>query len=75
MIGRKAWMFSDTPAGASASAVIYFLVQTAQANGLAPYSLLRRVLRDLPSAQSVDAVEALLPWNLRVADLVGKTTY
>ena len=75
VIGRKAWLFSDTPAGARASAVIYSLVQTAKANGLEPYSWLRRVLRDLPSAQSVDAAEALLPWNLRIADLVGKTTY
>ena len=73
VIGRKAWLFSDTPAGARASAVIYSLVQTAQANGLEPYSWLRRVLRELPRAQSVDAVEALLPWNLRIADLVGKT--
>jgi len=72
VIGRKAWLFSDTPAGARASAVIYSLVQTAQANGLEPYSWLRRVLRELPSAQSVDAVEALLPWNLRVADLVDQ---
>ena len=29
VIGRKAWLFSDTPAGARASAVIYSLVQTA----------------------------------------------
>jgi len=27
----------------------------------------------LPAAKSVDAVEALLPWNLRIADLVDKT--
>jgi transposase len=73
VVGRKAWLFSDTPAGAHASAVIYSLVQTAKANGLEPYTWLRRVLRDLPAAKSVDAVEALLPWNLRIADLVDKT--
>jgi transposase len=73
VVGRKAWLFSDTPAGAHASAVIYSLVQTAKANGLEPYTWLRRVLRDLPAANSVEAVEALLPWNLRIADLVGKT--
>ena len=73
VIGRKAWLFSDTPAGAHASAVIYSLVQTAKANGLEPYTWLRRVLRDLPAAHSVEAVEALLPWNLRVPDLVDKT--
>ena len=28
---------------------------------------------DLPAAKSVDAVDALLPWNLRIADLAGKT--
>lgn len=73
VIGRKAWLFSDTPAGAHASAVIYSLVQTAKANGVEPYAWLRRVLRDLPAANSVEAVEALLPWNLRIPELLGKS--
>ena len=73
-MGRKAWLFSDTPAGAHASAVIYSLVQTAKANGLEPYAWLRRVLCDLPAANSVDAVEALLPWNMRLPDFPAKTT-
>jgi hypothetical protein len=30
------------------------------------------VLRDLLAAKTVEAVQALLPWNLRVTDLVGK---
>ncbi len=72
VIGRKAWLFSDTPAGAHSSAVIYSLVQTAKANGLEPYAWLRRVLHDLPAATTVEAVEALLPWNLRIPDLTGK---
>ena len=75
VIGRKAWLFSDTPAGARSSAVIYSLVQTCKANGLEPYTWLRRVLRDLPAAKSADAVEALLPWNLRVTDLVDETAH
>jgi transposase len=69
VIGRKAWLFSDTPAGAHASAVIYSLVQTAKANGVEPYAWLRRVLRELPAASSVEAVEALLPWNLRIPEI------
>lgn len=73
VIGRKAWLFSDTPAGAHASAVIYSLVQTAKANGLEPYAWLRRVMRDLPAAKTVEAVEALLPWNLRIPDLSDET--
>jgi transposase len=48
--------------------VIYFLVQTAKANGLEPYTWLRQALRNLPVANSV---EALLPWNLRTPDLAN----
>lgn len=71
VIGRKAWLFSDTPAGAHASAVIYSLLQTAKANGLEPYTWLRRVMRDLPTAKTVEEVEALLPWNLHGLDLTS----
>jgi hypothetical protein len=62
-------LFSDTPAGANASAIIYSMVETAKANGLDPYAWLRRVMRDLPSARTVEEVETLLPWNLHAADL------
>ena len=72
VIGRKAWLFSDTPAGANASAVIYSLLQTAKANGHEPYAWLRRVMRDLPSARTVEEIEALLPWNLHAMDLTSE---
>ncbi len=71
VVGRKNWLFSDTPAGADASAVIYSLVQTAKANGVEPYLWLRRVLRELPAAKTVDEVEALLPWNLNMQALTS----
>jgi len=67
--GRKAWLFSDTPAGANASALIYSLVETVKANGLELYTWLRRVMRDLPAAKTVEDVEALLPWNVHAPDL------
>lgn len=69
VVGRKAWLFSDTPAGAHASAVIYSLIETAKANGVEPYTWLRQVMRDLPAAKTVEDVEALLPWNLHGANL------
>jgi len=69
VIGRKSWMFSDTPAGAHSSAVIYSLVETCKANGVEPYAWLRRVLRELPAAKTVEEVEALLPWNLRLPEI------
>ena len=64
VVGRKGWLFSDTPAGAHASAVIYSLMQTAKAKGVEPYQWLWQVLRDLPTAKTVDDVEALLPWDI-----------
>ena len=36
VMGRKAWLFSNTPRGAKASAILYSMVQTAKANGLIP---------------------------------------
>lgn len=72
VIGRKAWLFSDTPAGANASAVIYSLLQTAKANGHESYAWLRRVMRDLPAARTVEEIEALLPWNLHAMDLTSE---
>ena len=74
VVGRKSWLFADTAAGAHASAVIYSLVQTAKANGLEPYAWLRRLLRDLPAAKTVEDVAALLPWNLQMTDLTCKIT-
>ncbi|MBY0242866.1 MAG: IS66 family transposase [Burkholderiaceae bacterium] len=73
VVGRKSWLFSDTPAGAHASALIYSLVETAKANGLEPYTWLRRVMRSLPMAQTVEEMEALLPWNLQNLDLASET--
>jgi len=63
VIGRKNWLFSDTPKGATASAQLYSLVETAKANGQEPYAWLRHALERLPLATSVEDYEALLPWN------------
>ena len=38
VVGRKAWLFSDTVAGANASAVIYSVLETVKANGVEPYT-------------------------------------
>ncbi len=63
VIGRKNWLFSDTPKGATASAQIYSLIETAKANGREPYAYLRHILERLPQVNSVEGYEALLPWN------------
>jgi transposase len=66
VVGRKNWLFSDTVAGAHASANLYSLIETAKANGLAPYEYLRAVFRALPRAATVDDIEALTPWNIKL---------
>ena len=64
VLGRKAWLFSDTPAGAEASARLYGLIDTAKASGLEPYAYLARVFAELPKATTLAEVEGLLPWNV-----------
>ncbi|WP_332419407.1 transposase domain-containing protein [Vibrio metschnikovii] len=57
-------MFADTSQGAKASAVCYSLVETAKLNGLEPYRYLHPLLTQLPYAETLEQIEALLPWNL-----------
>ena len=63
VIGRKAWLFSDTPKGATASAQIYSPVETARVNGQEPNMWLHHLLERLPHAQSFANYEVLFPWN------------
>jgi transposase len=49
--------------GAKASAHLYSLVQTARANGLEPHAYLRRLFAELPAAQTLEQIEALLPFS------------
>lgn len=64
VMGRKAWLFCDTPAGAEASARLYSLIETAKASGLEPYAYLAHVFAELPKATTLADIEALLPWNI-----------
>lgn len=64
VIGRKNWLFADTPKGARGSATLYSLVETAKANGIEPYEYVRVMLARLPYAESVEDFEGLLPWNI-----------
>lgn len=64
VIGRRNWLFSDTVGGARASANLYSLIETCKANGIAPYTYLIAVFRQLPLAKTVEDFEALLPWHL-----------
>ena len=62
-------MCSHTVAGAHASARLYSLIETAKANGLDPYAYLRHVFTELPKAQSLAEIEALLPTRIEPTTL------
>lgn len=65
VVGRKNWLFSDTPRGAHASAALYSLIETAKANGLEPSLYLKDVFAALPATTTPEQVRALLPWNIK----------
>ncbi len=62
-IGRKNWLFSNSQAGAHASANLYSLVETAKANEINPYEYFREIFSQLPNATCVEDIEQCLPWN------------
>jgi len=62
-VGRKAWLFSDTPKGARVSATCYTLVETTKANGVEPSDFVNFILNNIAEADTVEKLEALLPWN------------
>lgn len=65
VIGRKNWLFSKSVRGASASANLYSLIETAKANDLNPYDYLKTVFTQLPNAETIDDIDALLPWHFK----------
>jgi transposase len=64
VLGRKNWLFSASVKGVKASANLYSLIETAKANSLEPYAYLCHVFTELPKAETVEAIEALLPGNM-----------
>lgn len=66
VVGRKGWLFSDTVAGAKASANLFSLVETCKANGIEPHAYLSRLFERLPHLHTVDDFESMLPWNVKI---------
>jgi transposase len=58
-VGRRAWLFADTMAGAHASSVFYSLLNTAKENGLNPLTYLSDVLVKIDAASDL---RTLLPY-------------
>ena len=65
VIGRKNWLFANTPRGARSSAIIYSIVETAKENNLNPFSYLTYLFEQLPNVNVKDpqALDLLMPWS------------
>ena len=69
-IGRKNWLFSDTPDGAQANALYLTMVEMAKAYDLNLYEYLKFVLEHRPSKTMIDDELAILaPWSETVQQL------
>lgn len=63
-VGRKNWLFSDTPKGAEASSLVYTMIEMAKANDLNVYKYLEFLLAHRPNETMTDAqLEDLTPWT------------
>ena len=62
VVGRKNWLFSGSPRGASASATLFSIIETARANGKEPYWYLRRLFETLPDVRTPQDLLPILPF-------------
>lgn len=68
-VGRRNWLFTGSPRGAEASAIVYSIIETAKVNGLHPYKYLKYIFSELPGVQfgqHPEFLEDYLPWNPEV---------
>jgi len=73
VMGRKAWLFSNTPNGAKASAAIFSIVETAKENKLRVYDYLRYLFEQLPNISTAQ-ISDVLPWSDKLPDHVKVPT-
>lgn len=75
-IGRKNWLFSGSPKGAEASAIVYSMIETAKANNLDPFKYLKYIFKNMPGTsfqEYPEILEELLPWDETVQAKCSKT--
>lgn len=74
-IGKKNWEMIDTINGATSSAIIYSIAETAKANNLKPYEYFEYLLTQIPAhMDDTDRsfLEDLLPWSPKLPEYIRK---
>jgi transposase len=72
VVGRKNWLFSDSIAGAEATAILYSLSRTAMLHEINPFNYFHYIFKQIPLANTLEDLENLLPWNLKEKDINPK---
>ncbi len=65
VMSRKNFLFANTPSGATGSATMFSLIETAKENGLDPFRYLTYVFQTAPNMdlKQAENIQQLLPWN------------
>lgn len=74
-IGKKNWEMIDTVNGATSSAIIYSIAETAKANGLKPFNYFEYLLTEIPKHaddKNTDFLTDLLPWSPTLPENIRK---
>ncbi len=74
-IGKKNWEMIDTVNGATSSAIIYSIAETAKANQLKPYEYFEYLLTEIPKHmddKNSNFLEELLPWSETLPENIRK---
>jgi len=73
VIGRKNWIFANTPNGARASAIYYSLIVSARENGLNPFEYLTWIFTNAPNlgkAGYISEIKDFLPGSAALPEKV-----
>ncbi len=68
VIGRKNWLFCNSPGGATASARLYSIIETAKANNLKIYDYLVWLFENIHILPKTE----LLPWSSKIPPNIRK---
>ena len=74
-IGKKNWEMIDTVNGATSSAIIYSIAETAKANQLKPYEYFEYLLTEIPKHmddKNSIFLEEILPWSETLPENIRK---
>ena len=65
VIGRKNFLFCNTPNGANSSAIIYSIIETAKENGFKPFEYLEFLFENIRVGNDVTE---FVPWSDMISD-------